>query len=109
MKEETGYTASLPTSNPLKSTSPALVLDPGLTDAAFTLVTLEVDGDAVENVDVAPQEEDQFVQLVKLKIDETVVERLQTFASKNGDLIFGGVYLFAAGLVMSSSMTKSPR
>ncbi|XP_054721691.1 ADP-sugar pyrophosphatase-like isoform X2 [Uloborus diversus] len=96
LKEETGYTGSV-----VKHISPLTALDPGLSSCTMNVVTLEVNGDAVENhyPQQSNHDEDQL-DVIHIPINE-LLPRLNEY-SEQGLIIDSRVYCFAIGLTIGA-------
>jgi len=94
LKEETGYMT-----NAVKHTSPLTALDPGLSRSTMKVVTLEVNGDQIENHFPKQRPQDAgLIEVVHIPINE-LLTRLNDY-SEQGYVIDSRVYCFAIGLTI---------
>lgn len=108
LKEETGYIAA----SMKKVTHFPLAYEPGLSCSCFSMIQLEIDGDAPENVN-ACQELDEgedisvhFVSLPESATDRSLVEQLHQLAEQFAPrvVIEAKLMAFASGLDLARSL-----
>ncbi|GBL78810.1 ADP-sugar pyrophosphatase [Araneus ventricosus] len=96
LKEETGYICS-----GVKHISPLTALDPGLSNSTMKVVTLEVNGDVVENHHPKQCDHDcNIIEVLHIPVDE-LLTRLNEY-SEQGIIIDSRVYCFAIGLTIGA-------
>ncbi|XP_015903582.1 ADP-sugar pyrophosphatase isoform X2 [Parasteatoda tepidariorum] len=96
LKEETGYICSS-----VKHVSRLTALDPGLTNSTMKVVTLEVDGDVLENHYPKQCDHDfHAIEVLHIPVNE-LLNRLNDF-SEQGVIIDSRVYCFAIGLTVGA-------
>ncbi|PRD33484.1 UNVERIFIED_CONTAM: ADP-sugar pyrophosphatase [Trichonephila clavipes] len=96
LKEETGYICS-----GVKHISPMTALDPGLSNSTMKIVTLEVNGDVVENHYPKQCDHDRnAIEVLHIPVDE-LLTRLNEY-SEQGVMIDSRVYCFAIGLTIGA-------
>lgn len=96
LKEETGYICS-----GVKHISPMTALDPGLSNSTMKIVTLEVNGDVVENHYPKQCDHDRnAIEVLHIPVDE-LLTRLNEY-SEQGIMIDSRVYCFAIGLTIGA-------
>ncbi|XP_055929155.1 ADP-sugar pyrophosphatase-like isoform X2 [Argiope bruennichi] len=96
LKEETGYICS-----GVKHISPLTALDAGLSNSTMKVVTLEVNGDIVENHHPKQCDHDcNIIEVLHIPVDE-LLTRLNEY-SEQGIIIDSRVYCFAIGLTIGA-------
>ncbi len=80
--------------------SPALVLEPGITNASTSLAFVDVDGDDAHNQSPKAQPEDgEFIEPFTLPIDARLLENLVEHANKRNAIIDCKVYTYCIGML----------
>jgi len=96
LREETGYSCSS-----VKHVSKLTALDPGLSSSTMKVVTLEVDGDVLENHYPKQCDHDhKAIQVLHIPVNE-LLTRLNDF-TEQGVVIDSRVYCFAIGLTVGA-------
>ncbi|CAG2059447.1 unnamed protein product [Timema podura] len=100
LKECTGFTGSI------KKIGPVLAMDPGASNCAMRLVTVEVNGDDYDNMNMTSFIDSQrFKEPILIPVSE-LLEKLSAFASA-GFIIDSRIDAFAIGLVMGNNSRKN--
>nr|CAD7392665.1 unnamed protein product [Timema cristinae] len=100
LKECTGFTGSI------KKIGPVLAMDPGASNCAMRLVTIEVNGDDYDNINMTSFIDSQrFKEPILIPVSE-LLEKLSAFASA-GFIIDSRIDAFAIGLVMGNNSRKN--
>nr|CAD7203088.1 unnamed protein product [Timema douglasi] len=100
LKECTGFTGSI------KKIGPVLAMDPGASNCAMRLVTVEVNGDDYDNINMTSFIDSQrFKEPILIPVSE-LLEKLSAFASA-GFIIDSRIDAFAIGLVMGNNSRKN--
>ncbi|GCB66634.1 hypothetical protein scyTo_0004996 [Scyliorhinus torazame] len=95
--EETGFKGEI------SETSPALCLDPGLTNCTMQYVTVNVNGDDSANLKPKQRLDDgEFVEVVLVPINE-LRKKLDEMLQKENIVVDARVYVFAMGLMSAST------
>ncbi|XP_041059426.1 ADP-sugar pyrophosphatase [Carcharodon carcharias] len=95
--EETGYRGEI------METSPALCLDPGLTNCTMNYVTVNINGDDSENLRPKQRLDDgEFIEVILIPVNE-LRKKLDEMLQKENIVVDARVYVFAMGLMYASS------
>lgn len=99
--EETGYIGKVLR---LSHTKMPLFSDPGLTNANMALVTMEIDGEDIRNVDPEPQlEEGEFIEVFTLPL-KGLLDNLVEVCFKEGAVVDSRLYHLAEGLQLAEQL-----
>ncbi|KAG7261812.1 hypothetical protein CRUP_022168 [Coryphaenoides rupestris] len=92
LKEETGYKGEV------VGVTPVTCLDPGLSNCTTNIVTVNINGDDMENIH--PTQQLEFVEVILLPLAEfqTKIDELQ---KKEKIVVDAKVYLYAMGMVQA--------
>ncbi|PSN35732.1 ADP-sugar pyrophosphatase [Blattella germanica] len=100
LKEATGFSGTI------KKIGPVLAMDPGASNCAMRLVTVEVNGDEPENLHLRSNvNNERFKEPLLVPVSE-LLEKLSAFAAA-GFIIDSRIDAFAIGLVMGNHSRKT--
>lgn len=92
LKEETGYKGEV------VGVTPVTCLDPGLSDCTTQIVTVNINGDAAENINPTQQLGDgEFVEVILLPLNEFQA-KIDELLKKEKIVVDSKVYIFAMGM-----------
>nr|KAF6431989.1 nudix hydrolase 5 [Rousettus aegyptiacus] len=92
LEEETGYKGDI------AECSPAVCMDPGLSDCTTHIVTVTINGDEAENVRPKPKPEDgEFVEVISLPKND-LMKRLEVLVAEGHLTVDARVYSYALAL-----------
>ncbi|XP_061662736.1 ADP-sugar pyrophosphatase [Syngnathoides biaculeatus] len=95
LKEETGYKGEV------VGVTPVTCLDPGLSNCTTQIVTVNINGDAMENINPTQQLGDgEFVEVILLPLDE-FQSKIDELLKKDKITVDAKVYIFAMGMVQA--------
>uniref|UniRef100_A0A3Q2Y6K9 Nudix (nucleoside diphosphate linked moiety X)-type motif 5 n=1 Tax=Hippocampus comes TaxID=109280 RepID=A0A3Q2Y6K9_HIPCM len=105
LKEETGYKGEVVGVTPgVVASSPTLAqlemtcLDPGLSNCTTQIVTVNINGDEMENIN--PTQQLEFVEVLLLPLDEFQT-KIDELLKKEEIVVDAKVYIFAMGMVQA--------
>ncbi|XP_066997025.1 ADP-sugar pyrophosphatase [Anabrus simplex] len=100
LKECTGLSGNI------KKIGPILAMDPGASNCAMRLVTIEINGDEPDNLHIKTTvNSDRFKEVLLIPVSE-LLEKLSAYASA-GFIIDSRIDAFAIGLVMGNQSRKT--
>ncbi|GLH14286.1 ADP-sugar pyrophosphatase [Gryllus bimaculatus] len=100
LKEITGFSGSI------KKIGPILAMDPGASNCAMRLVTIEINGDEPDNLHLKGSvDSDRFKEALLIPVSE-LLEKLSAYAAA-GFIIDSRIDAFAIGLVMGNHSRKT--
>ncbi|XP_077566058.1 ADP-sugar pyrophosphatase [Stigmatopora nigra] len=95
LKEETGYKGEV------VGVTPVTCLDPGLSNCTTQIVTVNINGDEMENINPTQQLGDgEFVEVILFPLDEFQT-KIDELLKKEEILVDAKVYIFAMGMVQA--------
>ncbi|XP_019747463.1 ADP-sugar pyrophosphatase isoform X3 [Hippocampus comes] len=95
LKEETGYKGEV------VGVTPVTCLDPGLSNCTTQIVTVNINGDEMENINPTQQLGDgEFVEVLLLPLDEFQT-KIDELLKKEEIVVDAKVYIFAMGMVQA--------
>uniref|UniRef100_A0A3Q2XWC8 ADP-sugar pyrophosphatase n=1 Tax=Hippocampus comes TaxID=109280 RepID=A0A3Q2XWC8_HIPCM len=92
LKEETGYKGEV------VGVTPVTCLDPGLSNCTTQIVTVNINGDEMENIN--PTQQLEFVEVLLLPLDEFQT-KIDELLKKEEIVVDAKVYIFAMGMVQA--------
>ncbi|XP_041377716.1 ADP-sugar pyrophosphatase-like [Gigantopelta aegis] len=102
LKEETGYFGKP------KHLSPAISLDAGISNSTVSLVTVEIDGDLLENKNPQPKpEESEFIEVFTVPLDD-LLEKLNEFTASADIVVDARVYTYAVAMEQTKKHILKP-